>query len=137
MTATPSATATAEPSAIPTATPGANPLASPFPTPLPSTSSDPGPASPVKAWATQVAKVVRKAKAGRTVKVRLAAPTSGRLEVRVLDRAGRTLARGSVSFARAGGRTLTLKPVRRGARAAVRVRWVPKSGRAQTLRRGL
>jgi hypothetical protein len=71
------------------------------------------------------------------VTLRVGAPTAGRLEVKVLDRKGRTLARGAATFSREQRRTLTLKPVRRGARASVSVRWVPKSGRAQTVRRGL
>jgi len=34
-------------------------------------------------------------------------------------------------------RTLTLKPLRRGGRAKVSVRWTPTSGRTETLQRSL
>lgn len=94
-------------------------------------------ASPVSAWAARAAQAVRKAKANRAVKVRLDAPGAGRLELRVLDRRGRTLARGVATFARAAQRTVTLKPVRRGGRAKVSVRWTPASGRTETAQRSL
>jgi hypothetical protein len=67
----------------------------------------------------------------------LGVPTAGRLVVRVLDRRGRTLARGTATFARPATRTLTLKRVRRGARATVSVRWTPAGGRAETVKRRL
>jgi len=57
--------------------------------------------------------------------------------VRVLDRRGRTLARGSARFSGEQRRTLTLEPVRRGGRAKVSVRWTPASGRSETLQRPL
>ena len=80
---------------------------------------------------------MRGAKAGRTVKVRVAAPTAGRLEVRVLDRRGRTLARGLATFKRAERRTVALKPLRRGGRATVSVRWAPTAGPVETAKRRL
>jgi hypothetical protein len=69
--------------------------------------------------------------------MRLGAPSAGRLVVRVLDRKGRTLARGSATFRGAGTRTLRIKPVRRGGRAKVSLRWTPAEGRSETLRRSL
>ncbi|RKQ92572.1 hypothetical protein C8N24_2423 [Solirubrobacter pauli] len=159
-TATPTATATSTPT--PTATPTATPTPTPTPTltPSPTSTATPGPfatasptpapgpfsggpnafpteTSPVGPWAARAATVVRKTKAGHVAKVRVAAPAAGRLELRVLDRRGRTLARGAATFKRAGRRTLTLKPVRKGARAKVSVRWTPSSGRTETQQRSI
>jgi hypothetical protein len=120
---------------VPTLYPFAEPTPVPFdgdPVPLIVPAAKP---SPVQAWAGSVATAVRKVKSGRTVKVRIAAPAAGRLVVRVLDAKGRTLARGSARFSGEQRRTLTLAPVRRGARATISLRWSPATGAPVSLKR--
>jgi hypothetical protein len=84
-----------------------------------------------------VAAAVRKGKGRRAVRVRLDAPVAGRLEVRVLDVRNRMLARGATRFVRAGKRTLTIKPARRGRAAVLRLRWAPEDGAAETYKKRL
>jgi hypothetical protein len=69
-----------------------------------------------------------------TLKVTLAAPGPGRLELRFLDARGRTLTRRTVTYAAARARVLTLRV---GKADSVAVRWVPKLGAAERSQRRL
>ena len=55
----------------------------------------------------------------------------------VRDARARVLSTATLSFAREGRRTLTLKPRRTGRAATLTVKWAPASGAAQTVRRPL
>jgi hypothetical protein len=86
-------------------------------------------------WAGPVTSALRRARPGRLARVRLTAPVTGRLEVRLLDVRRRAVARGSLRFARPGRRTLTVRAHRRG--RTVSLRWTPAGGATQTVSRRL
>jgi hypothetical protein len=66
---------------------------------------------------------------GRSTRVRVAVRGPGHLTIRLLDAAKRTTARASATYARAGNKTLRLKPKRRP--RAVRVTWNGATASAQ------
>jgi hypothetical protein len=155
-TPSPTPTPTATPSPTPTATPTPSPTSSPppasSPTATPTNTETPADDPPIIIYpaplavdiapprvaaasnpaadlATNVAKRLRAMRPGRSTRVRVAVRGPGRLTIRLLDAAKRTTARASATYARAGNKTLRLKPKRPP--RAVRVMWNGATATAQ------
>ena len=82
----------------------------------------------LEGWAAPISKAALKLRPGRSVRVRLDGPAAGRLEIQVVDRRRKLLARGIVRFAAEERKIVTLGRARRGTPWRVVVRWRPQTG---------
>ena len=104
-----------------------------MPAPRTDTSSPPRPAPFARDARNAIAAAVTKAK-GDSVKIALAAPAAGRLEITLRDSRRRTVTRRTLNYATGAKRTITLRP---GRATTVTVRWVPKRGAPERATRAL
>jgi hypothetical protein len=74
----------------------------------------------------------RSSRSSRTIT--LSAPAAGRLELRFLDARRRAVARRTVTYPKAGARTVTIRP---GKAKSISVRWIPEQGAPQRAERQL